>query len=290
MRLILLTSVVLVAFASNSVLNRMAVGPGHIDAITFANIRALAGAVMLGALVLARGQRLPLLRPQRIVGAGSLTVYLIGFSLAYIQIDAGIGALILFGAVQVTMFAGSLASGERPPLRRWIGAAMALGGLAWLGWPTGPAALPPIAVAAMALAGVAWGIYSLAGRTASDPMATTGANFIWSLPLLAGITLFILPVQTDPTPTSSLGIALAIVAGAITSGLGYALWYAVLPKLGGTVSALLQLLVPVIATVAGVLLLGEAVTWRMLGAGALTLGGIAYGLGAFQRTDSSSGS
>ncbi len=290
MRLILLVCVVLIAFASNSILNRMAVGPGHIDPITFANIRAVAGAMMLTVLVLARGQRLPLFRLKRIVGAGSLTLYLIGFSLAYVQIDAGIGALILFGAVQVTMFGGSLTEGERPPLRRWIGAALALAGLAWLGWPSGSAALPPIAVVAMALAGVAWGVYSLAGRTAQDPIATTGANFVWSLPPLAVITFLLLPPQIDPIPTSTVGIALAIVAGAITSGLGYALWYSVLPRLGGTVSALLQLLVPVIATIAGVALLGEVVTWRMVGAGVLTLGGVAYGLGAFQRRTGSSGS
>lgn len=289
MRLVALICVVLLAFASNSILNRMAVGPGHIDALTFANIRAVAGAVTLGVLVLLRGQRLPLLRPQRIVGAGSLTLYLIGFSVAYIRIDAGIGALILFGSVQVTMFAGSLAGGERPPARRWIGAALALAGLAWLGWPSGPAALPPIAVAAMVTAGVAWGVYSLAGRTARDPLATTGANFIWCLPLLAAITL-LLPAQIDGIPTTGTGIGLAIVAGAITSGLGYALWYTVLPQLTGTTSALLQLLVPIIATAAGVALLGEEVTLRMLGAGAVTLGGIAYGLGAFQRRIGSSGS
>lgn len=290
MRLVVLTCVVLIAFASNSILNRMAVGSGHIDAMTFANIRAVAGALMLAILVLARGQNLPLLKPDRIIGAGSLTIYLIGFSLAYVQIDAGIGALLLFGAVQVTMFAGTLAGGERPPARRWIGAGLALVGLAWLGWPTGPAALPPVAVVAMTLAGVAWGVYSLAGRTAADPMATTGANFIWSLPCLAVITVLLFPAQIDPVPTSLTGVGLAMVAGAITSGLGYALWYAVLPSLGGTVSALLQLLVPVIAALAGVALLGEAITWRMVGAGALTLGGIAYGLGAFQRRIGSSGS
>ncbi len=288
-RLVALVCVVLMAFASNSILNRMAVGGGEIDAIAFANIRAVAGAVMLAGLVLGRGRRLPLLVPARIVGAGSLTLYLIGFSIAYIQIDAGLGALILFGGVQITMFAGSLMGGERPPPRRWIGAAMALAGLAWLSWPTGAAALPPVAVVAMLLAALGWGIYSLAGRTATDPMAETGANFIWSVPLLAVITVM-LPVQIDGTEMTSWGIILAIVAGAITSGLGYALWYTVLPHLGGTVSALLQLLVPIIATIAGVVLLGEVVTWRMIGAGAVTLGGIAYGLGVFQRRIGSNGS
>ncbi|GAB5448284.1 DMT family transporter [Gymnodinialimonas sp.] len=282
MRFVFLVCVVLVAFASNSILNRMAVGGEQIDAILFAFVRAVAGAVMLAALVLARRRGLPLLAPARIVGAGSLTVYLIGFSIAYVQMDAGLGALILFGGVQVTMFAGSLWGGERPPLRRWIGAGMALLGLAWLSWPTGPAALPMIAVLAMLAAAVGWGIYSLAGRAATDPLAETGANFVWSVPPLLLLTMA-RPVQTDGVETTALGIVLAVVAGAITSGLGYALWYAVLPRLGGTTSALLQLTVPIIAMAAGVALLNEVITWRMIGAGAVTLGGIAYGLGLFHR-------
>ncbi|WP_224815783.1 DMT family transporter [Hasllibacter sp. MH4015] len=282
MRFVLLVCMVLLAFASNSILNRMAVGGGQIDAIPFAVIRAISGAVMLAILVLARRRALPLLARARVVGAGSLTIYLIGFSVAYIQIDAGIGALILFGCVQVTMFAGGLVAGDRPPPRRWIGAGAALAGLAWLSWPSGPAALPPLAVGAMAVAGIAWGVYSLAGRTARDPIATTGANFVWSVPPLILLTL-LLPPQMEPTAITASGWMLAIVAGAITSGLGYALWYNVLPQLSASVSALLQLTVPIIAMVAGVLLLGEGVTWRMVGAGALTLGGIAYGLGAFHR-------
>jgi drug/metabolite transporter (DMT)-like permease len=289
MRLPPLICVVLLAFASNSILNRMAVGGEEIDAITFANIRAIAGALTLAILVLARRKLLPLFRKERLVGAGSLTIYLIGFSVAYVQIDAGLGALILFGGVQVTMFAGALLGGERPHVRQWIGAALALTGLAWLSWPSGPAALPPIAVAAMLMAAIGWGIYSLAGRTATDPMAETGANFIWSIPLLLAVTLA-LPVQVDGTPTSTTGIVLAIIAGSLTSGLGYALWYAVLPSLGRSTSALLQLTVPIIAMIAGVILLDEAITWRMIGAGVLTLGGIAYGLGAFQRWTGSSSS
>lgn len=281
MRLILLTSVVLLAFASNSILNRMAVGGGEIDAITFAIVRAAAGAAILVVLVLARGRALPLWARARVVGAGSLTLYLIGFSVAYIQMDAGLGALILFGGVQVTMFAGAVMGGERPPQRRWIGAGLAMVGLAWLSWPSGAAALPLGAVLAMLAAAIGWGIYSLAGRSATDPLAETGANFVWTLPALL---LLVLAVPSgEGTSASTTGLVLAVVAGAITSGLGYSLWYAVLRELDGSVSALLQLLVPIIASVAGVALLGEVVTWRMVGAGAITLGGIAYGLGLFQR-------
>lgn len=282
MRFYLLVCVVLVAFASNSILNRMAVGGAEIDALLFAVVRAIAGTVMLTVLVLIQRRGLPVLNPARIVGAGSLAVYLIGFSIAYIQMDAGLGALILFGGVQVTMFAGALIGGERPPARRWIGAGLALAGLAWLSWPSGQAALPAMAVIAMLLAAIGWGIYSLAGRKATDPMAETGANFIWSVPPLI-LVVWLWQTPGDAVATTPVGLGLAVIAGALTSGLGYALWYAVLPRLGGSTSALLQLTVPVIAMAAGVLLLDEVITWRMVGAGGITLGGIAYGLGLFHR-------
>lgn len=282
MRFVFLICVVLLAFASNSILNRMAVGGGEIDALVFALVRAMAGAVALTLLVLVQRRGLPIFHPARIIGAGSLTVYLIGFSIAYVQMDAGLGALILFGGVQVTMFAGTLWAGERPPARSWIGAGLALVGLAWLSWPTGAAALPFGATVAMLFAAVGWGLYSLAGRTAKDPMAETGANFIWSVPPLILLSM-LRPVQIDGVEPTLTGVVLAVIAGAITSGLGYALWYAVLPRLGGSTAALLQLTVPIIAMIAGVFLLGEAITWRMVGAGAVTLGGIAYGLGLFHR-------
>jgi len=277
MRLILLTGLVLVAFAANSILNRMAVGPGEIDAVSFAVIRAVAGAVILAALVLMRGRVLPLGGRGRAIGAGSLALYLVGFSLAYIEIDAGVGALILFGGVQVTMFGGALWGGDRPPVARWIGAGVALAGLAWLIW---------LATLAMLAAAFGWGIYSLAGRGATDPLAETAANFVLAAPLCA-LPLIVLPFAQGAT---TAGIALAVLAGAITSGLGYALWYAVLPKLGASTAGLVQLSVPVIASLGGVIVLSEDVTLRLIGAGALVIGGIAYGLLAPQRTKGSSGS
>ncbi|AHM04327.1 protein of unknown function DUF6, transmembrane [Roseibacterium elongatum DSM 19469] len=279
-RLIGLVSLAMLAFAANSILNRAAVGGGEIDALSFAILRAVSGAIMLSALVLARRRRVPVLRPQRVVGAGALTLYLLGFSVAYVQIDAGLGALILFGAVQVTMFAGGVVGGDRPPARRWIGAAVALVGLGWLIWPAGAISVPPMAAAAMLAAGVGWGVYSLAGRGATDPLAETAANFAWAAPLCL-LPVLLLPASPEASPPTSYGVALAVVSGAITSGLGYALWYAVLPRMAPSVSGLVQLSVPVIAAAAGVALLGEGLSLRMLGAGALTLGGIAYGLGAF---------
>lgn len=198
-RLAGLTALTLLAFAANSILNRMAVGAGHIDALEFALIRAVAGAVTLGLLVLIRRRPMALFRLGRVVGAGSLSLYLIGFSTAYVAIDAGLGALILFGAVQVTMFAGSVIGGERPPARRWIGAALAMGGLAWLSWPSGGAAASAIHVPAMLVAGLGWGIYSLAGRAAQDPLAETAGNFILSVPVMALCFALLLPVQLDGT-------------------------------------------------------------------------------------------
>jgi drug/metabolite transporter (DMT)-like permease len=287
MKLALLTALVMVAFAANSILNRMAVGPGLIGALDFATLRALAGAATLAALVALQRRRLPLVSARRVPGALGLALYLVGFSVAYLALDAGIGALILFGGVQITMFAGSLLAREQVPPRRVVGAGLALAGLAWLVWPAGAVALPPGAAAAMLAAALGWGVYSLVGRRATDPLAETGANFVLAVPLCAAC-LLLLP--GGPGPWSPPGVLLAVVSGAVTSGLGYALWYTVLPRLEASVSGLVQLSVPVIAMLGGVLVLGEVLTLRSLGAGLLTLGGIAYGLGLAQRTRGSSGS
>jgi drug/metabolite transporter (DMT)-like permease len=286
-RLVALTALVMTAFAANSILNRMAVGPGLIGATDFALIRAVAGAVTLGGLVVLRRSALPLWSMRRVPGALGLSVYLVGFSVAYLAIDAGVGALILFGGVQVTMFAGAVLAGEAMAARRWIGSGLALAGLAWLVWPVGEVALPVLATLAMLAAALGWGVYSLVGRKATDPLAETAANFVLAAPLCAFV-LFAWPGAA--VEMTAPGVALAVLSGAVTSGLGYALWYAVLPRLEASVSGLVQLSVPVIAMVGGVLLLGEAVSLRMVGAALVTLGGIAYGLGAFQRTRGSNGS
>ncbi|WP_430447928.1 DMT family transporter [Rhodophyticola sp.] len=287
LRLGVLTTLVMIAFAANSILNRLAVGGGHIGALEFSLIRVVAGAAMLCALVLFRGGALPLLARGRIAGAIWLSLYLLGFSVAYTRLDAGLGALILFGVVQITMFAGGVIGGDKPPLRRWIGAGLALVGLAWLIWPAGAVTVPGVAAAAMAVAGLGWGLYSLAGRKAQDPLSDTAANFLLAVPL-CGLPVLLWPAEPDAVSTAATGISLAIVAGAITSGLGYALWYSVLPRLGASVGGLVQLTVPVIAIVGGMLLLGEEITLRLVAASALVLGGIAYGL--FQRRIGSSGS
>jgi drug/metabolite transporter (DMT)-like permease len=288
MRLAALTALVMMAFAANSVLNRAAVATGEIGALDFALVRAVAGAAVLVLLIRLRHGRVLLLEPRRILGGVMLTTYLIGFSIAYLAMDAGLGALILFGGVQVTMFAGGLALGERPPRRRWIGAALALAGLAWLVWPGSTVAAPLWALAAMGAAALGWGAYSLIGRGSADPMGDTAAAFVWAT--VAGFVLVLVQTGGATVNLSSVtGLALAIVSGAVTSGLGYALWYAVLPRIGASVAGLVQLSVPVIAALGGVVILAEAPTLRMLGAGALVLGGIAWGLWP-QRSNGSSAS
>jgi drug/metabolite transporter (DMT)-like permease len=288
MRLIAVSVLVMVAFAANSVLNRAAVGGGQIGALDFALLRAVAGAGMLMVLIRLRGGAVPLLAPRRVLGGVMLSTYLIGFSLAYLAMDAGLGALILFGGVQVTMFAGALVLGERPPARRWFGAGLALVGLVWLVWPGAGATAPLWAVGAMAAAALGWGIYSLIGRGSADPLGDTGAAFVWAT-VLGFVAVLVHTGGSMVNDATWAGMALAVISGAVTSGLGYALWYRVLPRIGASVAGLMQLSVPVIASLGGALLLAEAPTRAMILAGAVVLGGIGWGLWP-QRTKGSKGS
>lgn len=277
MKLVGLSILVMMAFAANSVLNRAAVGAGHIGALDFALLRAVAGAAVLVALIRLRGGAVALLAPKRALGGLMLATYLIGFSLAYLAMDAGLGALILFGGVQVTMFAGALVMGERPPPRRWLGATLALGGLIWLVWPGAGAQAPLWAVAAMGAAAFGWGVYSLLGRGSSDPLGDTGVAFVWAT-VLGFLAVLVQTGGSVINDASWQGMALAAFSGAVTSGLGYALWYRVLPGIGASVAGLMQLSVPVIAMLGGALILGEAPTQAMLLAGLLVLGGIGWGI------------
>ncbi|MXQ08538.1 EamA family transporter [Alphaproteobacteria bacterium GH1-50] len=285
MRLVLLTALTMVAFAANSLLNRAALLDDATSPAAFAAVRVLAGAVMLAALVILRGGVPPIRAKGRVLETAALALYLIGFSFAYVSLDAGLGALILFGGVQLTMFAAAVLSRDHVPVLRWLGAAMALGGLAWLVWPgdvTAPAFVP---VAMMAAAAFGWGIYSLAGRGAKDAMGETAANFMCAVPVV-----FLVWAMAGGG-IGGQGIVLAVVSGAVTSGLGYALWYTVLPGLDRSVAALAQLTVPVIAVAGGVLFLGEGLTARLVLSSAIILGGVALGvLASSQRRIGSSGS
>ena len=279
MRLLLLTALTMIAFAANSVLNRIGVGLLEMEASAFAFWRTLAGAVALWLLVRRRGNRPSRPLARRLGGAAALALYMVGFSLAYRSLDAGLGALILFGALQLVLFGWALAQGEEVGARRWGGMALAFAGLVWLLWPSGAAVVPRTGAFSMLAAAVGWGIYTILGRAEADPLGVTASNFAWALPFVA---LPALPVLTGlPSPAA---LATALLAGAVTSGLGYALWYRVLPQLATSTAGIAQLSVPVIAILGGGALLGEAVTPRMWIAALAVLGGIALAVTPRRRT------
>lgn len=270
MRLILLTSLVMMAFAANSVLGRWAIGGGHAGAIEFGLMRLASGALMLWLLCGLR-RAMPGEAWQRSLWGGvSLVLYVLGFSISYVALDAGLGALILFGVVQVTMFGAGLIQGQRAAPLQIFGAFLALLGLAYVVWPSGAADVPLWAASLMALGGLGWGIYSLIGREARDALGATTVNFTLA-------TAFLVPGLWwgAGAPVDGLGMGLAMLSGAGTSALGYALWYKILPQIAPPVAATVQLSVPVIAIVAGSVILGEAIGVRLVFGAALVLGGIA---------------
>jgi drug/metabolite transporter (DMT)-like permease len=274
MQIVVLTMLAMFAFAANSVLTRMAIDGGYIDPSGFAIIRVAAGALVLGMILSLRSAGLPLLRRNRVSGAISLAVYVIGFSLAYLTLDAGLGALILFGVVQITMFAHSTWAGVTPSRRQLIGASVAFVGLLLVLWPGPGGGADLIGAILMIAAGIGWAIYSIIGRNAQDPLADTAANFLLCLPIV-----LVLLAGTGLT-FSFAGAGLAILCGGLTSGLGYALWYRVLPLMQASVAAVVQLSVPIIAIIAGAFLLGESVGWLLAIAATLVVGGIALALSA----------
>lgn len=261
-----LAALAVAMLAANSVLTRAGVLAGT-DPMAFAAIRVGAGALVLA--LLARG-RIPLGGRRRWGAAVALATYLAGFSLAYRTLDAGLGALILFGTVQVALLAAGVALGERPAPHRWLGMGTALAGLAWLLWPD-EAAGRPLDLALMVVAGLGWAAYSFAGKGEPAPVIpATAANFL----LAAGMIALAAPWWWGASLTGS-GALLAALSGGVTSGLGYALLYRVLPRVGVAAAGALQLAVPPVAVLGGVIALGEAATARMVLAGALTLAGVA---------------
>ena len=256
----------LVAFAANSVLARAALAEGAIDAAAFTAIRIASGAVVL-ALLLALRRQNPM-RQGTWPAALALLLYAVAFSFAYLSLDAGLGALILFGAVQITMFAGGIMKGERPRLGRWLGMGLGLVGLSVLFVP-GAATPPALGAGLMLAAGFGWGIYSLMGRQARQPLAATAGNFLRAAPLALLLWAFAGGAATMP------GIALAIISGALASGIGYAIWYHALPRLDASLAAIAQLCVPLIALLGGMIWLNEAPTPAFMLASVLILGGVA---------------
>ena len=269
----------LVAFAGNSLLCRRALGTGAIDPGAFTLIRLLSGALTLA--LLARGRRTN--DPPREIGqwpgAVGLFLYAAAFSFAYVRLPAGVGALVLFAATQVTMIGWGIHRGDR--LGGWesFGIVVALAGLVGLAAP-GHSAPDGVGVVLMVVAGMAWGAYSLLGRSATNAIGANASAFARAV---VPAVLLVLAPWTSHTLTSE-GVLLAVVSGAVTSGLGYALWYTALPHLTRTHAAAIQLTVPVIAAVAGVLLLGEAMTARLAVAGAVILAGVATSVFRTART------
>jgi drug/metabolite transporter (DMT)-like permease len=283
---IVLSALAMAAFAANSLLCRVALREGHIDPASFGAIRIAAGALVLVLLTLTRRRHDGRAHPQ-VAGdwraAAMLFAYVAGFSFAYLTLAAGTGALILFGAVQLTMFAAGFKAGERFTPAGWIGLALALGGLVLLVLP-GVTAPAPFGAVLMALAGVAWGGYSLRGRGVPDALGASAANFVRALPMALLLALLFRLLSHFAFATrahaDAAGIALAIVSGALTSGLGYVAWYAALRGLSALRAAVIQLSVPVLAAVGGTLWLGEPFTLRLALAVAAILGGIALALRA----------
>jgi drug/metabolite transporter (DMT)-like permease len=275
-----LAAAAMMAFAANSLLCRAALGPRAVDALTFTSVRLASGALVLALLVRGRSGARGAFTAWRLGAA--LFAYAIGFSLAYARITAGVGALLLFGAVQVTMIGGGLVAGERPPTREWLGLGIALAGLVGLTFP-GLTAPDPAGAALMLAAGVAWGVYSLGARAGGEPLAANAASFACSVPLALvaqGVGLMTLPPKVT---TTAAGIALAVTSGAVTSGLGYAIWYAALRGLTAAQAAIVQLSVPPLAALGAVALLGEALGARLIVSGGAVLGGIAVAFTARRR-------
>lgn len=271
-RTALCTAAAMVAFAGNSVLTRLALGHGEIDAATFTTFRIAGGAgMLLVTTALADSGKVRLTGSW--ASAAVLFLYAIPFSFAYSILTAGTGALILFALVQVTMMVAAVSAGERPHSSQWIGLALALSGLIYLVLP-GLKAPSPLGSVLMAMAGIMWGVYSLRGRGSVNPLQLNMSNFIRTLPMVVVVNLL---VRSQIHMTTS-GVLLALGAGAITSGLGYVVWYTALRHLTAMRAAIVQLMVPVLAGAGGVLFLGETISLRLIVSAVIVLGGIALAL------------
>ena len=268
--LVLLTVITMLAFAANSVLCRYALGSNLMDAASFSALRLITGAIFLLSLVYFKDSAFKLAKP-RTVPVLALLAYMLGFSFAYNQLSAATGALLLFGFVQITMLAFALRGGERPALAGIAGYAVAVSGLLYLVAPGLES--PPLSYAGlMAIAGVAWGIYSILGAGGRDPTQATAQNFFYA----SLIAIFVSFSQIQNLSITWQGALAAAVSGAVTSGLGYSIWYYLVGSIRAVTAALAQLSVPAIATVGGALLLLEPLNQRIVLSTLLTLGGTAF--------------
>ena len=270
MKTLLLTSLALVAFAANSILCRLALGAQAIDAESFTIVRLLSGSLALMVILWFTGRGGNKTSRGSWPASVALFLYAAAFSYAYISLDTGTGALILFGAVQVTMIVLSIRAGNRLHVLEWAGVGTAFAGFVFLILP-GVSAPSPSGFLLMSLAGIAWGIYTLMGKGSKDPLADTSYNFLRTTPMALILVLMALSSSAE---YSSQGILLAVLSGAIASGLGYTIWYTALRGLSTTQAAVVQLSVPFIAAMGGVAFSEETITLRLLESAVLILGGI----------------
>lgn len=274
-RIALLTATAMAAFAANSVLNRIALAEGAADALTYTGIRLASGAVTLTLILALRGAgpQQGLVQSGRLGGSmgGALALlgYAVAFSLAYLELEAGTGALLLFASVQIGMLGWAIAKGDRPGALEWAGVLIAVGFLAFLLRP-GLSAPDPLGALLMVLAGLSWAAYTLIGRGSVAALADTGGNFIRCLP----VALLLLIPELRTLDTSLAGWLYAIASGALASGLGYAVWYSVLPALTRSTAAYVQLTVPVLAAAGGVVFIAEPLTLRLILSSVAILGGV----------------
>jgi drug/metabolite transporter (DMT)-like permease len=265
----LYTIFALLCFAFNSILCRLALGTDAIDAPAFTVIRLVSGAVVLFVIFSFFGKKDAPRKQGNWLSAFLLFAYAICFSFAYLGLTTATGALILFGSVQLTMIVFTLFKGERPQVPEWLGLIFAFGGLVYLVFP-GLSAPSPVHSGLMSLAGAAWGFYSLRGRASTDPLGETAGNFLRSVPFVVLVALpFAAQIHLSPK-----GVLLAVLSGAIASGIGYSVWYAALRFHTATRAAVFQLSVPALAALGGVIFLTENVSLRLILASALILGGI----------------
>lgn len=272
-----LTAASLIAFAANSVLTRMALADPLLDAASFTTIRLLSGSAVLMLILAYRNRRGAAPAKGSWLSSLMLFIYALGFSYAYLMLETGTGALILFGMVQITMVTASLIKGQQLAKLEWLGISTAFAGFVYLVWPE--VSTPSLTgVVLMSLAGIAWGVYTLRGRGSKSALADTAYNFTRTIPFLIVLVLF----SINPFALSIQGVMLAVLSGAIASGLGYTLWYSVLAHLSATQAGVLQLLVPVIAALGGVIFVAEPISLRLTVSALLILGGIYWVIKAKQ--------
>ncbi|MBT4875858.1 MAG: DMT family transporter [Desulfobacula sp.] len=274
MKIILFTTISLTAFAANSILCRFALGGKLIDAASFTSIRICSGALFLGIIyLLTKQNKNHISYKNKWMMPVMLSIYAFFFSYAYLSLSTGTGALILFGAVQTTMIISGWISGERMNFIQFTGLFLAVTGLVYLVFP-GISSPSPLGAFLMGVAGIAWGVYSLLGRQAGNPVITSAFNFIYSIPMVLTAAFLI----SSPVLITSKGVLAAAISGTLASGAGYVIWYTALKGLTSTRAAIVQLTVPVIAAIGGIILLSEAFSARLFIASIIILSGVGLAL------------